>query len=53
LMGPTYTQHNAHVADGTEGFRQFIAAFKQKYSRIAASCAYSPTVITSSCTSIW
>lgn len=31
MMGPTYTQHNAHIADGKEGFRQFITAFKQKY----------------------
>lgn len=31
MMGPTYTQHNARIADGKDGFRQFIAAFKQKY----------------------
>lgn len=31
LMGPTYTQHNPRIADGKEGFRQFISAFKQKY----------------------
>lgn len=31
MMGPTYTQHNARIADGKEGFRQFITAFKQKY----------------------
>lgn len=31
MMGPTYTQHNARVPDGKEGFRQFIAAFKQRY----------------------
>ena len=37
LMGPTYTQHNAHVADGKEGSRQFIAAFKQKYPQSHSS----------------
>ena len=37
LMGPTYTQHNAHIADGKEGFRQFIAAFKQKYPKSHSS----------------
>lgn len=31
MMGPTYTQHNARAPDGKEGFRQFIAAFKQRY----------------------
>jgi predicted SnoaL-like aldol condensation-catalyzing enzyme len=31
MMGPTYTQHNARIADGKEGFRQFFTAFKQKY----------------------
>ncbi len=31
MMGPTYTQHNARIADGKDGFRQFIAAFKQKF----------------------
>src|ERR1700756_938277 len=31
LMGPTYTQHNAIIPDGKEGFRQFFAAFNQKY----------------------
>lgn len=31
MMGSTYTQHNARIADGKEGFRQFISAFKQKY----------------------
>src|SRR5215472_12680654 len=31
LMGPTYTQHNAYISDGKEGFRQFFAVFNQKY----------------------
>lgn len=31
MMGPTYTQHNAMAPDGKEGFRQFIAGFKQRY----------------------
>jgi predicted SnoaL-like aldol condensation-catalyzing enzyme len=37
LMGPTYTQHNAHIADGKEGFRQFMAAFKQRYPQSHSS----------------
>ena len=40
LMGPTYTQHNAHIADGKEGFRQFIAAFKQKYPQSHSSIVH-------------
>jgi len=31
LMGPTYTQHNAKMADGKEGFRQFFEGFKKRY----------------------
>ncbi|WP_024275155.1 nuclear transport factor 2 family protein [Hyphomicrobium sp. 802] len=31
LMGPTYTQHNARIPDGKEGFRQFFTGFKQKF----------------------
>ncbi|HTJ93265.1 MAG TPA: nuclear transport factor 2 family protein [Pararobbsia sp.] len=31
LMGPTYTQHNARIADGKEGFRQFFEDFKKRY----------------------
>lgn len=31
MMGPTYTQHNARIPDGQEGFRQFFTAFKQRY----------------------
>jgi predicted SnoaL-like aldol condensation-catalyzing enzyme len=37
LMGPTYTQHNAIIPDGKEGFRQFFAAFKQKYPQSRSS----------------
>ena len=37
LMGPTYTQHNAQIADGKEGFRQFFAAFNQKYPQSHSS----------------
>lgn len=31
MMGPTYTQHNARIPDGKEGFRQFFNGFKQRY----------------------
>lgn len=31
MMGPTYTQHNARIPDGKEGFRQFFTGFKQRY----------------------
>ena len=31
MMGPTYTQHDAHIADGKVGFRQFITGFAKKY----------------------
>ncbi len=31
MMGPTYTQHNAGIADGKEGFRQFVTAFRQRF----------------------
>ena len=37
LMGPTYTQHNAQIADGKEGFRQFFAAFNQKHPQSHSS----------------
>ena len=37
LMGPTYTQHNAQIADGKKGFRQFFAAFNQKYPQSHSS----------------
>lgn len=31
MMGPTYTQHNAGIADGKEGFRQFVTTFRQRF----------------------
>ena len=31
LMGPTYTQHNARIPDGKEGFRQYFEGFKKRY----------------------
>lgn len=31
MMGSSYTQHNARILDGKEGFRQFFTAFKQKF----------------------
>ena len=31
LMGETYTQHNARIPDGKEGFRQFFTGFKEKF----------------------
>lgn len=31
MMGPTYTQHNARIPDGKEGFRTFFNSFKQRY----------------------
>lgn len=29
-LGPSYTQHNPHAADGVQGFRDFIAYLKEK-----------------------
>ena len=46
LMGPTYTQHNAYVAGGIEGFRQFTAAFKHSsIVRVFADSDYVSTSI--------
>jgi predicted SnoaL-like aldol condensation-catalyzing enzyme len=49
MMGPTYTQHNARIPDGKEGFRQFFTAFKQKspqsHSRIVRVFAEGDYVI--------
>ncbi len=36
MMGPTYTQHNARIPDGKEGFRQFFTVFKDRYPEARA-----------------
>jgi predicted SnoaL-like aldol condensation-catalyzing enzyme len=36
LIGPTYRQHNPRIADGIEGFREFVTELKEKFPALRA-----------------